>query len=56
MRGGARQGAGRKPGSTKAMMTFKLERSTLALLRERVPRGQMAAFVERTLLRALKRL
>jgi hypothetical protein len=31
MKGGARKGAGRKPGSTKATMTFKLEKETLAL-------------------------
>jgi hypothetical protein len=54
MRGGARKGAGRKPGSSKVGVGFKLERSTLALLRERVPKGQMTAFVERALLRALK--
>jgi hypothetical protein len=53
MKGGARKGAGRKAGSTKATMTFKLERSTIALLRERVLRGRMTAFVERALLRAL---
>jgi hypothetical protein len=34
-------------------MTFKLEQSTLALLRERVPRGSMTSLVEQALLRAL---
>jgi hypothetical protein len=34
-------------------MTFKLEKATLALLRERVPRGWMTAFVEQALQRAL---
>jgi hypothetical protein len=56
MKGGARKGAGRKPGSTKSTMTFKIERSTIALLRERVPRGQMTAFVEQALLHALDHL
>jgi hypothetical protein len=56
MKGGARKGAGRKPGSTKATMTFKLERSTLERLRDRVPRGQMTRFVEESLLRALDQL
>ena len=56
MKGGARKGAGRKAGSTKATMTFKLERSTLALLRDRVPRGKMTRFVEQALLRALDQL
>jgi hypothetical protein len=55
-RGGARKGAGRKRGSTKTTMTFKLERSTLELLRARVPRGAMTPFVERALLHALDEL
>lgn len=37
-------------------MTFKLERSTLALLRASVPRGQMTRFVEEALWRALEAL
>jgi hypothetical protein len=53
MKGGARQGAGRKPGSTKILVNFKLEKSTLARLRASVPRGRMTAFVELALLRAL---
>ena len=55
-RGGARKGAGRKRGSTKTTMTFKLERSTLDLSRDRVPRGQMTRFVEQALLGALDHL
>jgi hypothetical protein len=54
-RGGKRAGSGRKPGSTKVFTAFKLERSTVELLHELVPLGKRAAFVEETLLRALKR-
>jgi hypothetical protein len=54
MKGGARIGAGRKPvGSTKVLVNFKLEKSTLERLRDRVPRGRMTAFVEQALLHAL---
>jgi hypothetical protein len=57
MKGGARKGAGRKPtGSTKETMTFGLDPSTLALLRDRVPRGRMTRFVEQALLAALNQL
>jgi hypothetical protein len=54
MRGGRREGSGRKAGSTKTLVNFKLERSTVALLRE-LPRGRMTAFVEQALLQAFKR-
>jgi hypothetical protein len=54
MRGGARKGAGRRPGSTKTLVNFKLERSTVALLRE-LPSRQMTAFVEDAVLQAFKR-
>jgi hypothetical protein len=53
MRGGARIGAGRKRGSTKILANFKLERSTIERLRDRVPRGAMTKFVELALQRAL---
>jgi hypothetical protein len=55
-RGGARRGAGRKRGSSKQTATFKLEKSILALLRDRVPQGRMTAFVEQALLHALDHL
>ena len=54
MRGGARKGAGRKPGSTKALVNFKLEKTTIALLRE-LPSRQMTKFVEDAVLQAFKR-
>ena len=53
MRGGARKGFGRKPGSTKQTMTFKLEGAILERLRASVPRGAMTKFVELALQRAL---
>ena len=53
MRGGARKGSGRKPGSTKQTMTFKLEGAILERLRASVPRGAMTKFVELALQRAL---
>jgi hypothetical protein len=54
MRGGRRPGSGRKRSSTKVLTNFKLERSTIALLRE-LPRGQMTKFVEDAVLQAFKR-
>jgi hypothetical protein len=56
MRGGARTGAGRKRGSTKVAANFKLERTILARLRDRVPCGEMTRFVEQALTRALDEL
>ena len=53
MKGGARKGAGRKPGSTKQTMTFKIEGAILERLRASVPRGAMTKFVELALQRAL---
>ena len=54
MKGGARIGAGRKPvGSTKVLVNFKLERSTVARQRASIPRGRMTAFVEQAITRAL---
>jgi hypothetical protein len=56
MRGGARKGAGRQPGSTKQTASFKFEKTTLARLCDCVPRGKRAPFVEQALLRALRKL
>jgi hypothetical protein len=56
MKGGARIGADRKHGSTKVLANFKLEKSTVERLRASVPRGQMTAFVELALQRALDNL
>jgi hypothetical protein len=53
MRGGARKGAGRKPGTTKIFTAFKLERTIVSLLHE-LPKGQRTKFVEQALLKALK--
>jgi hypothetical protein len=46
MKGGARRGAGRKRGTTKRLVNFKPEESTLTRLRASVPRGAMTRFVE----------
>jgi hypothetical protein len=53
MKGGVRKGAGRKRGSTKILVNFKLEKSTLERLRASVPRGAMTKFVELAITRAL---
>jgi hypothetical protein len=54
MKGGSRKGAGRKPvGSTKILVNFKLEKSTVERLRASVPRGAMTKFVELAITRAL---
>lgn len=57
MKGGARKGAGRKPtGSTLKIAAFKIERSTIELLNERVRKGKRAPFVDQAILRALDHL
>jgi hypothetical protein len=56
MKGGARRGAGRKRGTTKRLVNFKPEESTLTRLRASVPRGAMTRFVEQALQRALDHL
>jgi hypothetical protein len=56
-RGGARPGAGRKPGSTKpprkALINFMLDREVIAQLKDRVPRGQRTRFVEKAITMAI---
>jgi hypothetical protein len=59
MRGGARIGAGRKPGSTKpatkTLINFTLDNQVIAQLKAQVPRGRRTRFVEAAIAAALKR-
>jgi hypothetical protein len=59
MRGGARIGAGRKPGSSKpprkALINFTLDHEIIANLKHQVPRGRRTRFVEAAITAALRK-
>jgi hypothetical protein len=52
--GGKRAGSGRKPTSTKRPVTVQLEQAVVDLLHARIPSGKRTAFIERSILAALK--
>lgn len=55
MRGGARNGAGRKPtGKTRKLESFSLRLETLSQLNESVPPGMRSKFVDAAICAALK--
>jgi len=59
VRGGARKGAGRKPGSTKpltkALINFTLSNELIARLKAQVPRGRRSRFVQKAVASALSK-
>lgn len=54
-RGGARKGAGRKPGILNVHQTFTLPATTVELLLAAVPAGDKSRFVNEAILKALRR-
>lgn len=55
-RGGARKGAGRPPGKTKAVGFFSLRLSTLRALEQSISSGKRSGFVDSAICAALESL